>query len=81
MKIHNPASGAAIADVPADTSATVRGKYHRARAAQPQWAALPIKKRLATIAAFRDRLAAMHEALARTLTEEWASRTGSPATS
>ncbi len=70
MKIHNPASGATIADVPADTSATVRGKYHRARAAQPQWAALPIKKRLATIAAFRDRLAAMHEALARTLTEE-----------
>jgi acyl-CoA reductase-like NAD-dependent aldehyde dehydrogenase len=70
MKIHNPASGAAIADVPADTSATVRGKYHRARAAQPQWAALPIKKRLAAIAAFRDRLTAMHEALARTLTEE-----------
>ena len=70
MKIHNPANGTVITDVDADTSASVRAKYHRARAAQPQWAGLPIKKRLATIAGFRDRVAAMHEALARTLTEE-----------
>ena len=70
MKIHNPATGAVIADVATDGSAAVRAKYQRARAAQGAWAALPIKKRLATIAAFRDRLAAMHEALARTLTEE-----------
>jgi len=70
MKIHNPANGAVITDVDVDTSASVRAKYHRARAAQPHWAGLPIKKRLATIAGFRDRLGAMHEALARTLTEE-----------
>jgi acyl-CoA reductase-like NAD-dependent aldehyde dehydrogenase len=70
MKIHNPATGAVIADVAADGSAAVRAKYQRARAAQGGWAALPIKKRIAAIAAFRDRLAAMHEALARTLTEE-----------
>jgi acyl-CoA reductase-like NAD-dependent aldehyde dehydrogenase len=70
MKILNPANGAVITDVDVDTSAAVRAKYHRARAAQPQWAGLPIKKRLAAIAGFRDRIAAMHEALARTLTEE-----------
>jgi acyl-CoA reductase-like NAD-dependent aldehyde dehydrogenase len=70
MKIHNPATGAVLADVPVDGSAEVRRKYHRARAAQPSWAALPVKRRLSTIHAFRERIVAMHETLARTLTEE-----------
>jgi len=70
MKIHNPANGNVIGDVEADTSAKVRAKYARARAAQPAWAELPIKKRLATIAAFRERLAAMQDTLAGTLTAE-----------
>jgi acyl-CoA reductase-like NAD-dependent aldehyde dehydrogenase len=70
MKIYNPATGAVIADVEVDGSAAVRRKYLRARAAQPAWAALPIRKRLATIAAFRERVVALHETLARTLTEE-----------
>jgi acyl-CoA reductase-like NAD-dependent aldehyde dehydrogenase len=70
MKIHNPATGTVIADVDADGSAAVRKKLLRARAAQPAWAATPIKKRIATIAAFRERIVALHETLARTLTEE-----------
>jgi acyl-CoA reductase-like NAD-dependent aldehyde dehydrogenase len=70
MKIHNPATGTTLADVDADGSAAVRRKYLRARAAQPAWAALPLKRRLATIAAFRERIVALHETLARTLTEE-----------
>ena len=70
MRIHNPANGATLADVEADGSAAVRRKYLRARAAQPAWAALPIRKRLATIAAFRERIVALQETLARTLTEE-----------
>jgi acyl-CoA reductase-like NAD-dependent aldehyde dehydrogenase len=70
MKIHNPATGALIAEVGTDTSATIRGKYQRARAAQAAWAELPVKKRLATIAAFRGRVASTHEALARALTDE-----------
>ena len=48
----------------------MRAKYERARAAQPAWAATPMKKRLAAIAAFRERITAMHETLARTLTQE-----------
>ena len=67
MKIHNPANGTVITDVDVDTSASVRAKYHRARAAQPDWSGLPIKKRLATIARFRERLAAMHEVIATLL--------------
>jgi acyl-CoA reductase-like NAD-dependent aldehyde dehydrogenase len=70
MKIHNPANGAVLADVETDTSPSVRRKVQRARAAQPAWAAMPLRKRLATIAAFRERVVALQETLARTLTEE-----------
>jgi len=70
MKILNPATGEAIADVPEDGPASVRRKYERARAAQPAWAATPLRKRLVAIAAFRERIVAMQETLARTLTRE-----------
>src|SRR5690349_12915443 len=70
MKIQNPANGEVIADVPADANADVRRKYQRARAAQPAWAARSVKKRLAAIAAFRERVVAMHDTLAKTLTSE-----------
>ena len=53
MKITNPATGAVITDVPEDGAFAVRKKYERARAAQPAWAATPIKKR---VAAIRDAL-------------------------
>jgi len=70
MKIFNPATGALLADVPVDGAFAVRRKYERARAAQPGWAATAIDKRVAAIRAFRDRLAAKREMLARTLTQE-----------
>jgi acyl-CoA reductase-like NAD-dependent aldehyde dehydrogenase len=70
MKILNPATEALIAEVSEDGATSVRAKYKRARAAQPAWAAVPIKKRLDAIAAFRARITAMHETLARTLTLE-----------
>ncbi|HEY3157996.1 MAG TPA: aldehyde dehydrogenase family protein, partial [Vicinamibacterales bacterium] len=70
MKILNPATGAVIADIPEDGAFAVRRKYERARAAQPAWAATPIKKRVAAIRAFRDRIVAKHDVLARTLTQE-----------
>ena len=70
MKVLNPATNAVIAEVAEDGAATVRAKYLRARAAQPGWAATPVKKRLDAIRGFRDRITAMHETLARTLTQE-----------
>ena len=70
MKILNPATNTLIADVPQDGPATVRRKYERARAAQPRWAATPIARRLQTISALRERIVAMQETLARTLTRE-----------
>ena len=70
MKIHNPATGAVIASVEADANAAVRKKYLRARAAQPDWAERSDKKRLATIAAFREQIVQRQEELAQTLTTE-----------
>jgi acyl-CoA reductase-like NAD-dependent aldehyde dehydrogenase len=70
MKITNPATDALIAEVSEDGATSIRAKYARARTAQPAWAALPIKKRLDAIRAFRARIVERHETLARTLTLE-----------
>src|SRR5690242_9556817 len=70
MKIINPATGVPIAEMEEDRSTAVRRKSDRARAAQGDWAALPLKKRLDAIRAFRERVVAMQETLARTLTLE-----------
>jgi acyl-CoA reductase-like NAD-dependent aldehyde dehydrogenase len=70
VKINNPADGTVITEITADNATAVRRKYELARAGQPKWARLPLKKRLAIIAAFRERIVAMRETLARTLTHE-----------
>ncbi len=70
MKIVNPADGTVITEVTADNAAAVRRKYELARAGQPKWAKIPVRKRLAAISEFRERIEAMHETLARTLTHE-----------
>jgi acyl-CoA reductase-like NAD-dependent aldehyde dehydrogenase len=70
MKITNPATGEPIAEIDEDRSTAVRKKYERARAAQPDWAATPLKKRLDAIHAFRERIVAKQDTLARTLTLE-----------
>ncbi len=70
MKIVNPADGTVITEVTADNATAVRRKYELARNAQPKWARTPLRARLAAIAAFRERIVAMHETLARTLTHE-----------
>jgi acyl-CoA reductase-like NAD-dependent aldehyde dehydrogenase len=70
VKILNPWNGATIADVATDDARSVAAKYRAARAAQPRWAAMPIRKRIETIARFRERIVALEETLARTLTHE-----------
>ena len=68
--VTNPATGAVIADVAADGATAVRRKYEAARAGQARWALVPVARRLQAIAHFRERIVAMHETLARTLTDE-----------
>ena len=70
LTIVNPANGATLARVAADGPRAVRDKYARARAAQPAWGALPQKRRLDAIAAFRAQVVERMDELARTLTLE-----------
>ncbi len=59
-----------VAEIAEDGNATVRAKYLRARAAQPGWAALPMKQRLDAIQGFREQITRSLEKLAQTLTRE-----------
>ena len=70
LTIHNPATGAQIAEIAADTAVSVAAKASAARAAQPRWAATPMTKRLACMQRFRALVAAEIETLATTLTQE-----------
>ena len=66
----NPATGKVAATLPADDAKTVKAKYARARAAQPDWARTRLKQRLDMVRRFRDRVAAEAETLAQVLTTE-----------
>jgi acyl-CoA reductase-like NAD-dependent aldehyde dehydrogenase len=70
LKIHNPATGALIAEVPEASAELVAERARAARAAQPAWAALPFEARLQVLQRFRVALAAEVEPLAVTLTAE-----------
>jgi acyl-CoA reductase-like NAD-dependent aldehyde dehydrogenase len=70
LKILEPATGVVLAKVPEDDKAGVRAKYQRASAAQPAWAATPVKQRLAAIEGFRERITQRHASLEQTLTRE-----------
>ena len=47
LKIHNPATGALVAELPADDAAAIAAKAAAARAAQPAWAAQALAEGLA----------------------------------
>ncbi|HWI11904.1 MAG TPA: aldehyde dehydrogenase family protein [Burkholderiaceae bacterium] len=70
LKIHNPATGALIAEVPEATPEIVAERTRAARAAQPAWGAQPMAQRLQMLQRFRVALAAELETLAVTLTAE-----------
>ena len=70
LEIHNPATGARLATLPADDAASVASKAAAANAAQPAWAATPMDQRLDCVQRFRAGLVAEVETLAATLTQE-----------
>lgn len=74
LAIQNPATGAQIAELPADDAASVAAKAQRARVAQPAWAAVPLAERKACITRFRAGVVTELEALAAVMTRE----TGKP---
>ena len=70
LKIHNPATGALISEVPEATEAIVAERARAARTAQRAWAARPLAERAEILQDFRASLSAEVEALAATLTAE-----------
>jgi acyl-CoA reductase-like NAD-dependent aldehyde dehydrogenase len=70
LKVIDPATGKVVATLADDNAKAVKAKYERARAAQPAWARVPLKKRLAAIAKFRELVVANTERLAQVLTSE-----------
>ncbi|WP_052848663.1 succinic semialdehyde dehydrogenase [Streptomyces avicenniae] len=53
---HSPFTGARLAELPAATEDEVAAVFARARAAQPAWAALPVRRRAAVLLRFHDLL-------------------------
>jgi acyl-CoA reductase-like NAD-dependent aldehyde dehydrogenase len=74
LAVNNPATGAQIAELPADDADSVAAKARRARAAQPAWKAVPLAERKACLARFRAGIVAELDALAAVMTRE----TGKP---
>ena len=74
LSVYNPANGAHIGDVPADNATSVAIKAARARAAQFDWAAVPLAERKACITRFRAAVVAQLDELAAIMTGE----TGKP---
>ncbi len=74
LQVHNPATGALLAELVSDDAQSVAARAASARAAQALWAATPIAERLAIIQRFRAAIVAQTETLATTLTQE----TGKP---
>jgi acyl-CoA reductase-like NAD-dependent aldehyde dehydrogenase len=70
LTVTNPATGKVIERLNADTLPEVRAKYEAARAAQPQWASLPLRKRLDVIRRFRSAIESNRDELAEILTGE-----------
>ncbi|MFJ2177342.1 succinic semialdehyde dehydrogenase [Streptomyces sp. NPDC087851] len=53
---HTPFTGEKLADLPESTPEDVAAAYERARAAQPVWAARPVRQRAAVLLRFHDLL-------------------------
>jgi acyl-CoA reductase-like NAD-dependent aldehyde dehydrogenase len=70
MKVTNPATGEALAELPADDPSSVRAKFERCRAAQRSWSGSPLEERLAVVQRFRTLLLERREPLSRTLSLE-----------
>src|SRR5687768_16998811 len=70
LTVTNPATGKTIETLEADSLPGVRTKYLAARAAQPRWANLPLRKRLDAIRNFRAAIEANRDELATIVTSE-----------
>ncbi len=74
LDVYNPATGALLAQLPADDAASVAAKAASARSAQAAWAATPLSARKDCVLRFREAVIRQIEPLASIMTTE----TGKP---
>ncbi len=70
FEVHNPATGELLGTVPIHSADDVRAAIARARAAQKEWAATPVKERCRKLLAFRDVLLEEAEDFCKRLSQE-----------
>jgi acyl-CoA reductase-like NAD-dependent aldehyde dehydrogenase len=70
MKIINPSTGKLLREQPEDTTASIQAKFVSAKKAQPKWAKVPLKERIAIVAKFNELLAERSSTVAAELTDE-----------
>ena len=66
----NPATGEVLAELPCATPDEVRSAVQRAKAAQPQWQATPVRERIALLRKFQQLLHERREAVAQLICRE-----------
>ncbi|HEX9104862.1 MAG TPA: aldehyde dehydrogenase family protein, partial [Polyangia bacterium] len=66
----NPATGEVLGEVREASAAEIRDAVSRARGAQAEWGALPVKDRCARVARFRDLVVARAEELCALISAE-----------
>ncbi|MFL5783257.1 MAG: aldehyde dehydrogenase family protein [Bacteriovoracaceae bacterium] len=70
MKVTNPSTLEVVKEIPEDTKSVITEKFHRAKAAQGEWAKRSLNDRIAIIRKFHDLLDSKKENLAKDLTLE-----------
>ena len=70
MKVINPATEELIREIPEDDAKSVQEKFELLKKGHPDWAKLPVQKRVDCIQRFYDLLLAEKDDLAKTLTTE-----------
>src|SRR2546422_10144262 len=70
MTVSNPATGEPIGEIACFDAHEVEAAVARARAAQPAWAATPVRRRLEILAEFKRLLCEQREQMAAIITRE-----------
>lgn len=70
LPVLNPATRETIGSVPVFSPEEIAAAADRARAAQPRWAATPVRERLALVRRFQQLLCAQKDAVAAVITRE-----------
>ena len=70
MKVINPATEELIREIPEDDAKSIQEKFELLKKGHPDWAKLPVQKRVDCIQRFYDLLLAEKDDLAKTLTTE-----------